>query len=66
MPIYRRSKTSLIIFKNLSLNIFFFFVSTLNNMGGVLCSAIVSERLKMRKSLGISLLTGYHLWCQGQ
>ena len=30
-----------------------FFVSTLNNMGGVLCSAIVSDRLKMRKSLGI-------------
>ena len=25
-------------------------------MGGVLCSAIVSERLKMRKSLGI------HYW----
>ena len=34
----------------------FFFVLTLNSMGDVLCSVIVSERLKMRKSLGI------HCW----
>ena len=33
--------------------IFFFFVSTLNSMGGVLGSDTVSEWLKMRKSLGI-------------
>ena len=32
---------------------FFFFVSTLNSKGGVLCSATVSEWLKMRKYLGI-------------
>ena len=32
---------------------YFFFVSTLNSKGGVLCSARVSERLKMRKSLAI-------------
>ena len=31
----------------------FFFVYTLNGKGGVLCSATVSEWLKMRKSLGI-------------
>ena len=33
--------------------VIFLFVSTLNSMGGVLCSAIVSEWLKMRKSLAI-------------
>ena len=54
MSIYRQSKTSLIISKNHIFN--FFFVSTLSSMGDVLCSAIVSERLKMRKSLGI------HYW----
>ena len=52
MPIYRRSKTSLIIFKNYIFNNFFS-VSTLDSMDGVLCSDIVSEQLKMRKSLGI-------------
>ena len=31
----------------------FFFVSALNSMGGVLCSAMMSERLKIGKSLGI-------------
>ena len=31
----------------------FFFVSTLNSIGGVLCSATVSGWLKMRKFLGI-------------
>ena len=30
-----------------------FFLSTLNSKGGVLCIAIVIERLKMRKSLAI-------------
>ena len=35
-----------------SLN-FFFFVSTLNSMGGILCSTTVSEWLKMRKYFGI-------------
>ena len=34
----------------------FYFVSTLSSMGGVVCSAIVSELLKMRKSLAI------HYW----
>ena len=34
-------------------NIFCLFISTLNIMDGVLCSARVSERLKIRKSLGI-------------
>ena len=33
--------------------VIFFFVSTLNSKGGVLCSATVSEWLKMRKYLGI-------------
>ena len=55
MSIYRRSKTSLIIFKSYAFNKFFS-VPTLNNMCGVLCSAIVSDQLKMRKSLGI------HYW----
>ena len=32
---------------------YFFFFSTLNRMGYVLCIAIVSEWLKMSKSLGI-------------
>ena len=32
---------------------FFFCVLTVSSKGGVLCSAIVSERLKMRKSLRI-------------
>ena len=41
--IYRQSKTLEC----------FFFVSTLNSKGGVLCSAKLSKRLKMRKSLGI-------------
>ena len=31
----------------------FFFVSMLNNIGGVVYSAIVSEQLKMRKSIAI-------------
>ena len=31
----------------------FYFVSTFSSMGGVVCSAIVSELLKMRKSLAI-------------
>ena len=31
-----------------------FSVSTLNSIGGVLCSVTVSERLKMRKSLAIN------------
>ena len=31
----------------------FYFVSALSSMGGVVCSAIVSELLKMRKSLAI-------------
>ena len=35
---------------------FFFFVSTLNSKGGVLCSARMGERLKMRKSPAI------HYW----
>ena len=35
-------------------NIAFFFVSTINSMDGVLCSVIVSERLKIRKSLAIN------------
>ena len=34
-------------------NIFCLFISTVNIMNGVLCSAKVSERLKIRKSLGI-------------
>ena len=34
----------------------FFFVSMLNNIGGVVYSAIVSEQLKMRKSIAI------HFW----
>ena len=33
--------------------VIFFVVFTLNGMGGVLCSAIASELLKMRKSLAI-------------
>ena len=37
---------------------FFFFVSTLSNIGGVVCSAIVSERLKLRKSLAIPYRQG--------
>ena len=37
--------------------IFFFFVSTLNSIGGVLCSATVSGWLKMRKFLGIYFST---------
>ena len=49
--ISRRSKTSL--------KYCCFSVSTINSMNGVLCSVIVSERLKMRK-----ILTGYHLWCR--
>ena len=54
MSIYRWSKTSLIIFKNHVFNFFFFFwVLTVSSKSGVLCSAIVSERLKMRKSLRI-------------
>ena len=57
MSIYRQSKTSLIIFKNHMFKyIHVLFVSTLRSMGGVLCSAIVSGRLKMRKSLGIYYL----------
>ena len=36
-----------------------FFVSTLNSKGGVLCSARVSERLKMTKKSRNSLETGY-------
>ena len=46
----------------------FFSVSTLNNKGGVLCSARVSEQLKMRKSLAIhyelnkSLININKLW----
>ena len=35
---------------------FCFFVSRLSSMGGVLCGAIVSELLKMRKSLAIHYL----------
>ena len=35
---------------------FCFFVSTLSSMGGVVCSAIVSELIKMRKSLTIHCL----------
>ena len=42
--IYRQSKNSLK---------WFFFVSTVNRKGGVLCSARFSERLKMRKSLAV-------------
>ena len=53
MSIYRQSKTSLMIFKNY-FQIIFFLVSTLNNRGGVLCSVIVNERFKMRKSLAIN------------
>ena len=57
MSIYRRSKTSLIIFKNYIFKQFFSTlfssVSARNSMGGVLCSAVVSEALEMRKSLGI-------------
>ena len=53
MLLYRKRKISLIIFENYVLNIFFL-VSALNNMGGVLCSVIVNERLKMRKSLAIN------------
>ena len=41
------------IFKN-HFEIFFFLVSTLNSMGVVLCSIIVSERFKIRKSLEIN------------
>ena len=52
MSTYRQSRTSLIFFKNIFLNKFFL-VSTLSSMGGVVCSAIVSERLKIGKSLGI-------------
>ena len=37
-----------------SLKYCFFFVSTLNSMDGVLCSVIVSEQLKIRKSLAIN------------
>ena len=48
-PIYSQSKTYLIIFKNYVFE-YFFFVSS---MGGVPCSTIVSERLKMRKLLGV-------------
>ena len=55
MSIYSQPKTSLIIFKNYILK-YFFFVSTLSSMGGVLWSAIVSQRLKMRKTLGIHYL----------
>ena len=36
-----------------------FFVSTFNSKGGVLCSAIVSERLKMTKKSRNSWETGY-------
>ena len=52
MSIYRWSKTSLIIFKNHVFK-FFFWVLTVSSKGGVLCSAIVSEQLKMRKLLRI-------------
>ena len=48
-PIYSQSKTYLIIFKNYVFE-YFFFVSS---MGGVPCGTIVSERLKMRKLLGV-------------
>ena len=41
------------IFKNY-FPIIFFLVSTPNSMGGVLCSIIVSERFKIRKSLAIN------------
>ena len=53
MLIYKRSKTSLIILKKYTFNNFFFFISTLNSMGGVMCSPAVREQLKMRKSLRI-------------
>ena len=53
MSMYGQSKTSLMIFKNY-FPIIFFLVSTLNSMGGVLCSIIVSERFKIRKSLAIN------------
>ena len=53
MSIYKRSKTSLIIFRNYIFNKFFS-VSTINSIVGVLCSVIASKRLKMRKSLAIS------------
>ena len=48
MSTYRQSRTSLIFFKNIFLNKFFL-VSTLSSMGGVVCSAIVSEKVKNRK-----------------
>ena len=47
MSIYRRFKTSLKCI---------FFVSTLDSMGGILFSAIVSERLTMKKSPAIHYL----------
>ena len=31
----------------------FYFVSTISSIGGVVCSAIMSELLKMRKSIAI-------------
>ena len=47
--IYRRE----VVGKQFIVDYFFFFVSTLSNIGAVVCSAIVSERLKLRKSLAI-------------
>ena len=53
MSLYRQCKISLTIFENYVFEYFYFLVSTLNRMGGVLCSVIVGERIKMRKSLAI-------------
>ena len=44
--------------KQFIVDYFIFFVSTLNNIGGVVCSTIVSERLKLRKSLAIPYRQG--------
>ena len=35
-------------------------------MGGVVCSAIMSERLKSKKITRDSLLAEYYLWCREQ
>ena len=53
MSLYRQCKISLIIFENYAFK-YFFLVSTLNSIGGALCIVILSERLKMRKSLAIN------------
>ena len=64
MTIYWRPKISLMIFKNCIFK-YFFFVSTLNSVVGVLCSATVNELFSNEKTSRNSLLAGYDLWCRG-